>query len=95
MKKRWPWSSDISKSAGLPIGAVFNRESDVTKEFALGVVVVTIGTADGAEHIEDWNPKDAAKAKEYASETSHCSDVAWTRFEDTRTGENTRFAKAI
>ncbi len=67
---------------------------NASETFELGVVMVTVCTTDGAEHLEDWNPKDAADAKEYASETRHSSDVAWTLFEDSRTGESTRFAKA-
>lgn len=64
------------------------------EKFTLGVVVVTVCTVDGTEHVEDWNPKEAAEAKEYAAHTSDCGDVVWTKFEDHRSGEIQKFTKA-
>ena len=63
------------------------------EQFKLGVVVVTVHTSDGKSNIEDWNPKDASEAEEYASETSLCSDVVSVDFEDHHTGKKVTFKK--
>lgn len=55
--------------------------------FELGVIVVSVHTLGGKTHIEDWNPRDAAKAKIYAAETSCCGDVAYVDFENGKTGK--------
>ncbi|MDD2892555.1 MAG: hypothetical protein PHF20_01380 [Halothiobacillaceae bacterium] len=61
------------------------------KEFKLGAVCVTVHTVDGEENLEDWNPRDAAEAKEYAEETSCCGDVKFVVFEDVRKNEHLVF----
>lgn len=58
-----------------------------SNSFELGVVVVSVHTLDSETHIEDWNPRDAAKAKIYAIETSCCGDVASVDFENGKTGK--------
>jgi hypothetical protein len=57
------------------------------KRFVLGVVTVTINLKNGKQHVEDWDPQDADEAREYASETARCSDVAAIEFWDNRTNE--------
>ena len=61
------------------------------EQFKLGVVVVTVHTIDGESNIQDWNPKDAFEAEDYASETSLCSDVVSVDFEDHRAGKKVSF----
>jgi len=56
----------------------------VDKQFELGVVTVSVFTANGECHIEDWDPDDAEKALEYAGETAHCDDVKRVEFYDAR-----------
>lgn len=58
-----------------------------SNSFKLGVVVVSVHTLGDKTHIEDWNPRDAAKAKKYAIETSCCGDVASVDFENGKTGK--------
>lgn len=50
------------------------------EEFELGVVTVEVTTTTGECHFEDWNPKDADEALDYAEATAHCSDVSKTVF---------------
>lgn len=54
------------------------------ESFELCVVTVEVTTTKGECHIEDWNPKDANEALEYAEETAQCSDVSGTVFTDKR-----------
>lgn len=49
-------------------------------DFKLGVVVVEVTTHDGRTTIEDWAPEDVDQARDYAAETSRCSDVTSTVF---------------
>jgi len=63
-------------------------------EFQLGVVTVTVHCTDGESHIEDWNPKDAKKALEYARETSTCLDVKSVDFANNLTGKEQSFTNS-
>lgn len=54
------------------------------ESFELGVVTVEVTTTKGKCHIEDWDPKDADTALEYAEATAQCSDVSGTVFTDNR-----------
>ena len=57
------------------------------KSIRLGVVTVTVNTADGLSDIQDWAPEDAAEAREYAAETAHCRDVKSVDFANHDSGE--------
>lgn len=61
------------------------------EQFELGVVTVAVTTISGECHIEDWNPKDAAQALDYARETAQCSDVLSAVFRDNRKGRTETF----
>lgn len=63
-------------------------------EFKFGAVTVEVNTRDGSTTIEDWNPKEADEAREYAAETANCADVASTIFRDNRTGEEVTYGIA-
>ena len=66
-----------------------------SEEFELGVIVVTVHTTDGTSTIEDWNPKHARKAREYACETAQCSDVKSVDFANNRTGKTESFINSV
>lgn len=59
--------------------------------FKFGVVTVEVTTTAGECHIEDWNPKDADEALDYARETAQCSNVSRTVFKDNRSGHSETF----
>lgn len=67
----------------------------MAKTFPLGVVVVSVTSADGATHIEDWNPRDAVKAKEYAEETAQCGDVLSVDYYNAKLGETATFTRQL
>lgn len=58
--------------------------------FKLGVVTVEVTMSDGRTVIEDWNPRHARQAEDYAAETAGCRDVVMTVFVDNRTRTNRR-----
>ena len=62
--------------------------------FTLAVVTVRVTTIDDEVHVEDWNPKDAKEAEEFAQETAQCDDVASTAFENRLTGRKKTFTNA-
>lgn len=50
------------------------------ERFELGSVTVEVFTFQGERHLEDWALDDADEARDYASETACCSDVAKVEF---------------
>lgn len=59
--------------------------------FKLGVVTVEVTTTGGECRIEDWSPKDADEALDYARETAQCTDVSRAVFTDARDGRTETF----
>lgn len=67
------------------------QEGWYVQKFPLGVLVVSVNTVGGQTYIEDWNPRDAAKAKDYAKETACCGDVRSVEYRNEKTGEHLTF----
>lgn len=60
-----------------------------------GVVVVTVHTANGKSHLEDWPPEASDEAREYAVQTSSCSDVKSVDYYNAKTGQTETFYSAL
>jgi len=64
-----------------PIRSEDTVSEGTAKLFELGLVTVKIFTIKGEQYLEDWASDDADKARDYASETACCSDVAKVEFQ--------------